>query len=235
MAGRADVSRTLVIFDVDGTLIDSMALEAACYGGALRAHLGLAFVDVDWSSYTEATDPGIVAELYRRHRGRPPAPRELAAFHDDFVAGLGAAIAADPASVAEIPGARRLLARLRAHPEFALAIATGAWRQPILLKLAAAAIAIDGLPFACADDAVERHRIVALAAARAAGPFARTVLVGDGAWDVAAARALGFGFVGVGHGGAAERLRAAGAATVLADFRDADALIDAVRTARVPG
>jgi phosphoglycolate phosphatase-like HAD superfamily hydrolase len=44
--------------------------------------------------------------------------------------------------------------------------------------------------------------------------FERIVSIGDGYWDLVAARLLGLDFIGIGSGQAAERLKAAGARNV---------------------
>ena len=48
--------------------------------------------------------------------------------------------------------------------------------------------------------------------------FDSVVYVGDAIWDLKAATSLGYGFVGIGRGERAERLRLEGAEWVLADF-----------------
>ena len=57
------------------------------------------------------------------------------------------------------------------------------------------------------------------------------VAVGDGLWDLRAARALGVGFVGVAEGAGRARLESEGAAEVLADFTDAMGAYEALRRA----
>jgi phosphoglycolate phosphatase-like HAD superfamily hydrolase len=52
------------------------------------------------------------------------------------------------------------------------------------------------------------------------GPIPRAVYVGDGLWDLRAARELGIGFVGVRHDADESRLRAEGAQRIVRDYRD---------------
>ena len=150
--------KALVIFDVDGTLIRSMAVDSQCYVSAFCDHLGIDGISTAWETYPRATDPGIAVTLYELHRGRAPLPSELAVFHDLFTERLNAALEIN--QLVEVPGARALLRALREDARFELAIATGAWRRSAMLKLAAAEIDIAGLVFASADDAVDRGEIV---------------------------------------------------------------------------
>ena len=79
-----------------------------------------------------------------------------------------------------------------------MAYATGNWSAAAQWKLARAGLAPDGVAMATANDHVDRAEIVRTAMARAGGPFAGTVYLGDGLWDRDAARRAGVGFVAVG-------------------------------------
>jgi phosphoglycolate phosphatase-like HAD superfamily hydrolase len=217
--------KTLVVFDVDGTLIQSMALDGECYGAALLEHFDATDISLDWTTYAHATDPGVVTELYARKIGREPTAQELSVFQHRFVSRLQSAMS-DREPLRETPGASRLLSALAADVRFEVAIATGAWREPILMKLAVAGVGIGGFPFACGDDAIERARIFSLAAERATGSCDRVVLVGDGIWDFVTAQTLGFAFLGVGSGADAQRLREAGAKHVIEHFLRLDAVME---------
>jgi phosphoglycolate phosphatase-like HAD superfamily hydrolase len=225
---------TFILFDVDGTLVDSMGLEEECFSGAVLDHLGVDSIDTDWSSYRHTTDPGILNELYERLMTRLPTATEVEAFQDLFVGKLAAAIAGDPNRCREIRGARNLIAMLRQSASFAVGIATGAWQRPISLKLKAADVDIDGLPFASGDDAFDRRSIFEIALKRAASSFGRVVVVGDGVWDVDAARSIGAAFVGLGSGERADRLIGAGATDVIADYQDISNTIARIEGAKSP-
>jgi phosphoglycolate phosphatase-like HAD superfamily hydrolase len=56
--------------------------------------------------------------------------------------------------------------------------------------------------------------------------FSNVTYVGDGIWDVYAARDLGWQFIGVGTGPRAERLRSEGASHVVSDFRDEESVLE---------
>jgi phosphoglycolate phosphatase-like HAD superfamily hydrolase len=214
--------RHLVVFDVDGTLTRTMGIDGRCYAQALGEHLG-APIDTEWGRYRLVTDPGIAAEAFERRHRRAPRAEEMRAIRDRFLSLLRAT--EEP--VREVPGAAALLRNLRARVNVATAIATGAWSDSALWKLRRAGIPVDGLPIATGDDAPSREEILRIAMRRA-GPFDRVTYVGDGPWDVAASRAAGVGFVGVACDGGAERLKAAGASTVLSDLRDTDRFLAAV-------
>ena len=58
--------------------------------------------------------------------------------------------------------------------------------------------------------------------------------MGDGVWDVDAARTLSLPFVGVAAGARPERLRAAGAASVLPDLSSGVTVLATLEMATIP-
>lgn len=212
----------LALFDIDGTLTDTNQVDALCYVQALELEFGLNDIDDDWSQYTHSTDPGIMNQVFQARLGRLPGKAEVAAFQKRFLALLMDEKQKDPGLFAEIKGAGALLKALAANPDWTVAFATGGWAVTAKFKLEAAGLPADGLPFSCGDDAVSREDIMRLAMQRArdaAGikSFAKIVSLGDGVWDVKAARAMDLAFIGVGN---KARLRKAGAGQMVADFHD---------------
>jgi phosphoglycolate phosphatase-like HAD superfamily hydrolase len=229
----------LAVFDVDGTLTDTSAVDSDCYLAALGSALDVREVDSDWDTYTDCTDAGILAEVFHARYGRRPSTLEVSRFVDEFARRLQASHREDAARFAPIAGAPQLLQRLRRCQEWHVAIATGGWDRSARLKLGFAAIAVDGVPLASADDSPSRETILRCAIQRARnhwGPvsFSRIVAVGDAEWDVRAASRLALPFVGVASGDRAETLRARGARTILEDFRDTDQAICCLETAGAP-
>jgi len=230
--------RKLAIFDVDGTLLDNMECEDECYSAALREVLGLLWVDTDWSRYEHVSDAAIAVEAFRRQFGSEPTTAQLDATISRFVRLLGDAHRADPEAIAPVPGALALLESLHTRG-WAVALATGAWRRAAELKLSGGGVRYADLPLATSEDGPARTRIVTTARSRAerhhaTERFERVVCIGDGVWDVRAARDLDLPFVGVGSGAGAERLTAAGATVIVADFLDIERTIAAFEKATSP-
>ncbi len=231
----------LAVFDVDGTLTQTYHDDVEAFLGSVRAAFGFEDVSDDWASYTHVTDSGILDQLIRERLGRPAAPEDQNAAEAAYGAVYGAIVAAR--GVQPVPGAPAFVRRLLAEGDWAVAVASGAWRGTAELRLREAVIAIDPACVATASERMARRDIVELAIRRAVahwgladGPegFARIVLLGDGLWDVRTARDLGFPFVGVGEDRRAARLAAAGARHIVADFADSDAVLALLATAAVP-
>jgi phosphoglycolate phosphatase-like HAD superfamily hydrolase len=213
----------LVIFDIDGTLTQTMRSDADCFVRSLAEVCGFRDVDTDWSGYRHATDSGVFHEIHKARTGRPPSAFEILRFRQHFV-GLLEQMSSE-APFTAVTGASQLLSRLVGSSEHRVAFATGAWRDSARLKMASAGLRYDDYPAASSDDALDRESIIRLSMRRAAeryGRFAGTVYVGDGVWDARACRRVGIPFIGVATDGHAERLRAEGAICAFPDLSDAD-------------
>lgn len=231
-------TRSLAVFDIDGTLTRTSQVDDDCYRRAVREEWGIPSMSTDWSTYEHSTDNAIAAELFRRHRGREASVAELASIRDRFAALVSAEAARDPALFVEVPGAAAMLRTLPAHG-WAVAIATGGWTPSARCKLERAGVPHRDVPAAFACDARPREAIVRIAAHRAAERagiprFDRVVYVGDGIWDVRACRASGTAFVGLAEGERAARLLAEGARAVLPDYADFAGLLGALAAAEPP-
>ncbi len=216
----------LVIFDVDGTLIDSLGVDDGLFARACSDALGIDDIDTDWSAYRHVTDLGIITELYRQHFERGPSDHEVAQVQRRHIALLEAVIGRDSTPMRAIPGAAEALGDL-GRQGWTVAIATGGGRDSALLKLGAAGLDISKVPAAFSEDGPARESIMETARTRAFGeaPPAKTVYVGDGVWDTRAAARLGLGFVGVAFGTSGDRLREAGASHILHDYTDFDRVL----------
>lgn len=228
----------LAIFDVDRTLVNTAWAGGHGFVAAVREVLGLDEFSTDWFSYRYSSDNGITDELCRRHLGRGPTDAEIAELQQRYMVFLNGEIDRDPDCVEEVGGAAALIAAIEAAPGRHAALATGGWRVAATRKLESAGVDTTRCAGGYADDAWGRSEIIATARQRAeqhyAMEFTTVCYVGDARWDVAAARRLGIPFLGVGSGERAESLRLAGARTIISDYRDTDAALDAIAGAEHP-
>nr|MBA3561069.1 HAD family hydrolase [Gemmatimonadaceae bacterium] len=230
------MNNSLVIFDIDGTLTDTNAVDDECYCRAVADVLGLNSSEIDWADAPHVTDSGIADWLWKRHRDRPPTMDEVSHLRRRFMALLEDQAATAPERFAAIKGANEVVDRLVAAA-WTVALATGGWYMSAAMKLRLIGLSPGTVAMASADDSHSREEIVQLAQrraeTRASGQFQPVVSVGDAPWDVRTACKLGMPFVGVGSGPKAERLRVAGAAVVVADLTY-EPLLQALTQARVP-
>jgi len=185
-----------ILFDIDGTLTDTMDVDTRCFLKAFVDVCGFSDVDPDWSRYRNATDAGIFQEVFESRRGRSPSVSETVEFKNHLVELFRSAAVQSP--FAPIRGARELLTRLRERGEYRVGLATGCWSDAARIKMASAGFCYDDYPAASADDAPDRETIVQIAARRTAREpvtaLNRVIYVGDGVWDVKMSRLLGIPF-----------------------------------------
>jgi HAD superfamily hydrolase (TIGR01509 family) len=204
----------LVIFDLDGVLVDSERLSCGCLQ-ALLTECGIALtLDEIYARFLGRGFDAVAAQY--RHKVGTPIP-------DDFRARLEAAVhAAFIAELQPMPGIRDLLASLRIP--YCLASSSGRTRIALSLELAGLAARFDGRIFSAelvAQGKPAPDLFLHAAQAMGAAP-ARCLVIEDSDPGIAAARAAGmtvWGFTGGSHlstSGAAERLHASGAAEVFA-------------------
>lgn len=189
----AHMTDACVIFDIDGTLVDSVAFDARAYVAAVGDVLGNVSLRADWS-YGHVTDSGILRQICEENR------LDVAQYEQSVKARFGELIADHlrrEGMCPPIAGAQRLLAELRSTAGCHIGIATGGWRHTAGMKLKHAGYDVEGVPIASSDDGYERIRIMDLCRARL--PATRiTTYVGDGEWDRVASERLGWRFIGVG-------------------------------------
>jgi phosphoglycolate phosphatase-like HAD superfamily hydrolase len=135
------------------------------------------------------------------------------------------AVRKDVKCIRAMLGAAEALAALRSTAGFEASIATGRFLPSLEFKLPIGGLLDPDIPIASCDDAQSREEIMAISANRAVAKHGRNftaiTYVRDGVCDFHAAQRLGWNFIGIGNGAAAEQLRQAGATTVFPNFRAA--------------
>ncbi len=230
------VVTNLIIFDLDGTLLDTNAVDDHCYAAAWRDEFAIDCTRLEWSSFANVTDSGIAEELLARN-GFEISRENMLRVENRFVALLGRAARQNHTRFRPIRGAEVIIERL-ASAGWRVAIATGAWRSSATIKLRAAGLHLPHLPLASCDGRPSRLEIVqhaiGLVIKKAGGQEPdHIVLVGDAPWDVQTARQMSLPFIGIGSGEKRARLLACGVADVLADY-DLEAFANALEAAVVP-
>jgi GNAT superfamily N-acetyltransferase len=184
------------IFDIDGTLLHSAAVDDALYRAAVSAVLGPVQLRPSLHAYDYVTDTGVLSQIFTDN-DIPQSPEPMQEIRSHFVELLRKHIDAHGPFV-EIPGATRLLRELSESRSHAVAIATGGWRDSAELKLQSAGIDYSNMPLATADDHYERTGIMRIALSQLGADHRSVTYYGDGPWDRDACAALSWRFVSVG-------------------------------------
>lgn len=214
----------LVMFDIDGTLVQSLAVDSHCFEMALRDAADIQEFNSDWTTYLHTTDSYILNHLFFNRHGRLPGSRDIDLFQNAYCSHLKHARLQSPDSFNATPGAEKFLFNLRRDPRFAVSIATGGRRQSAEFKLACARLAVEKIPFASAEDGVSREQIMNESRRRSEevykNNFSGVTYFGDGIHDLKASKNLGYNFIGIAYGGRETQLRLAGAKNIFCDFND---------------
>jgi phosphoglycolate phosphatase-like HAD superfamily hydrolase len=223
----------LVLWDVDGTLVDSAKLGRDAFfeafeevtGGPPRAMV----------PFAGRTDLEIALDMLEA-RGVDSADDLLGRFEEALVRAMAARAGELRERGRALPGAHAALERLASEPGVVQSLLTGNVERNALIKLSAFDLArhIDFGAGAYGSDHRRRGELVAIARTRAGErhgsqiPANDVVLIGDTPLDIAAAREGGARAVGVATGPYDEEaLAGAGADAVLPDLSDTDAVVRA--------
>ena len=205
------------LFDLDGTLVDSVYQHVLAWKEALDAE-GIELSV--WRIHRRiGMSGGLFTNMLLRETGMQVSPERLERLRQGHTQSYRRLVA----GVRPLPGARELLATLTQNA-IPWAIATSGRMETASANLAA--LGVDGakVPVGTRDQvkyAKPDPDLFLAAAERLGAPIETAVVVGDAIWDMLAARrcrALGVGLLSGGYG--QEELERAGAARVYEDPAD---------------
>ena len=206
----------LVVFDCDGTLVDSQHMIVAAMHGAY-AHHGIAAPDRETLlSIVGLSLPNAFERLGEGHAAFPGA-----SFVEAYKSAFFELRKADTDLEPLYPVTREALDALAARDDVALGIATVKSRRGVDMVLGRHGLRERFVTIQTADDAPSKPDPgMVLNAMRETGATPEnTIVIGDTAFDVSMARAAGAQAIGVSWGyHRPEELAAAGARVVIDDF-----------------
>ena len=205
------------LFDLDGTLVDSVYQHVLAWKRALDAE------GIELSVWRIHRKIGMSGGLFTHQLLRETGLEIGAALVERLRERHARAFQEQSASIRPLPGARELLATLSGGG-VGWAIATSGRMETAAAGLAALGVDPASTPVVTRDQvkhAKPDPDLFLAANERVGGPIETAIVVGDSIWDMLAAtrcRALGVGLLSGGYG--AEELRQAGAIRVYEDPAD---------------
>lgn len=233
---RLMAPNTLVLFDIDGTILLTAGAGRRAITAALAEEVGDpgAFRQIRFDG---KTDPQIVRELLEL-AGHPGAgdPVFIDTLCRRYVALLEDELRHPRTTTSIMPGVLELLDTLEASPGVLLGLLTGNLMQGATLKLAAAGIAPGRFRVgAYGSDSAHRPDLPAIAARRAEPHFGweprgrEVVIIGDTPADVTCGVSIAARAIGVATGAyTVESLSDAGAHAALPDLSNTSRVLEAI-------
>ncbi len=228
---NAPEKKRLLLFDIDGTLINSAGAGVAALRDVLRDQFGISD-DLSGIEIAGRTDSGIVHQILRKIRIEPNESN-TARFLDQYVEFLAAELPQRRGRV--LPGVREMLERLKQRPHLVLGLLTGNVARGAKLKLEHYALWHFFEFGAFADDHHDRNQLGAFARQRAREKHgvefdsAAVDVIGDTPHDIACGKAIGARTIAVATGSFSRAQLAAHEPDILLEnFAMVDATIKAL-------
>ena len=219
---------TLVLFDIDGTLLDVHGAGRQAFSNALRTVFGWDD-DLAHIRFAGATDLDLLRRIMGRH-GQMPSPADEERFFQQLPLALEDTL--QRTQVTLYPGVRDLLAILGKYPHVLVGLVTGNIESCARIKLERFDLHDHFMLGAFGHEHAERDQIAGLALMRAkqrlkpGQQIRRRFLIGDTPSDIRAAAAIGAVSIAVATGSHTLReLEEAGADHALRDLSQVESIL----------
>lgn len=218
----------VVLFDIDGTLVDMRGAGRKSFVRALRSTFGWDD-DISYINFAGNTDSNVLDQV-AEHHGVKLTEEDERRFFNQLPVELEQT--AREVELVIYPGVRELLAALSADPRVLLGLVTGNVAASARVKLRRFDLHNHFVLGAFGDDHADRAQIARLALRRIENKMKSNehmracYLIGDTPFDILAARSINAVPVAVATGKfSADDLRKAGADHVLTDLSDTAAVL----------
>jgi phosphoglycolate phosphatase len=197
-------SLKLILFDIDGTLLDTGGAGARSWTWAFEHAFDRSGVDIGKYSSAGMTDPVVARKTFTEAIGREPSGEELARLMAAYLSVLPDYITSSE-GYRVLPGVEELLPRLH-EAGVLLGVTTGALEAGAHAKLGRARLNHFFLVGGYGSDSADRVELTATAIKRGERLLGRSLdprevaVVGDTPLDISAAQGVGVVSIGVATG-----------------------------------
>ena len=226
---------TVVLFDIDGTLLDMRGAGRKSFVRALKSVFGWDD-DIRYINFAGNTDLNVLQQVMEAH-GRALTDNDRRRFFERMPVDL--AQTAGEAQLILYPGVRELLEKLSADPRVVLGLVTGNVEACARIKLWQFDLHEHFVLGAFGDDHADRVEIARLAMRRVRDSLkpgqeiGALFLIGDTPFDIAAAKSIHAKSIAVATGKfTVDALEKAGADHVLTDLSDTEQVSQLLRLRR---
>jgi len=186
----------LLLFDIDGTLLDTRGSGAGALLDAVEEVFGVARDSLPPLDLAGATDGGVVRKLFT-DAGQPMTEERAKAYRESYLAHLQRRLRSDLFAGRLLPAVEPLLEALAGHDHVHLGLLTGNLRSGAMMKLERFDIHHHFIDGAFGDDAEDRNLLGPVAMQRMSAARSTVfapedvIVIGDTPKDVSCAHACG--------------------------------------------
>ena len=215
----------LIVFDIDDTLTKTATAHQEAFNRALKT-IGIQEHGFDLNTFTHHTDSFISKEIYEKTSGKKFS-NEL---KDKFENSLWNDIKQQ--AIQEVEGARAFVHHISKVKQIKFCFATGSLRRPAIHKLLTCGIPFHEEIVVASDDHYRREDIIKEVIRHSKkhyhiDHFDHKISMGDGIWDLKAAKNLGLEFIGIGEKNK-EIMLENGMVHHFEDFRNWEAILESI-------
>ncbi len=191
-----DKKKNLIVFDIDGTLTDSVRIHQDAFVKSLNL-IGVNEFNIKFSTYKHHTDSHIAKVIYESSTNNKFDKEKQNSFENHLFELIS------EQDIIEISGAKNIIENIENNTDFGICYATGSLYRPAKYKLEQIGIKHIQRLLVASDEIEEREKIIEKAIENSlkhynVEKFERIISVGDGIWDLVSAESLNIEFIGIG-------------------------------------
>jgi len=188
--------RNLIVFDIDGTLTDTVEIHQNAFRKSLNL-IGVEKFNDAFGTYKHHTDSHIAKSIFEFVTTRTFDEFVIESFENYLYEQIG------QNEIKEILGSKQIINDIETNTDFGVCYATGSLFKPAKLKLESIGVNFSPMQLVASNAIEEREGIVEAAIKNAqqhyqVEKFDRIISFGDGLWDLKTANNLSLEFVGIG-------------------------------------
>lgn len=189
--------RNLIVFDIDGTLTDTVNIHQMAFRKSLNL-IGIEKFNDAFGTYKHHTDFHIAKLIFELVKNQTFDKSVIENFENHLYTLI------EENEIKEIAGSKQIINDIETKTDFGVCYATGSLLKPAMLKLERVGINFSPIQIVASNDIEERERIVEKAIKNAQEyynieKFERIISFGDGLWDLKTANNLSLEFIGIGE------------------------------------
>jgi len=219
----------LIIFDIDGTILDSVNADDECFIETFKNLYQIDLTNTDWNDFKNVTDTGLTIEIIEKWFNQTPSKEEIETIKKHFYSLLKRRVN----EFAEIENALSFIKMLLEKPDFEIGFATGGWKETAVLKCSSIGLSLNDFIFYSSNDHFNRAKIIEFVIKDAFNKngnkeFEYVFYFGDGLWDFNATIELGIDFIGVDYK-SNNKLYKAGAKKIIQNYVESDKILSWIK------